>query len=700
MVTAMAQSGGEPGTLADLLGRGRAARFVGRAAERAMFDEVLAGRSTARVVWVHGPGGVGKTSLVQAFGRQASEAGVPLVGVDFASVEPRPDALARGLADQGWTPEAGVAALVTLDTFERAAALEHWLRDDWLPTLPAETVVVVAGRRPPAPAWRGDEGWRELLREVRLRNFAPDETAAYLAGSGVPDADHAPATALTHGHPLALSLLADLNHHGATTALTRLEDAPDLVDELVRRLLDAIPDGAHRRALQLCAHAWMTTEDLLREVLEVPDAGDLLAWLRGLSMVDGGPYGVFPHDLARDVVDADFRWRDPVAYADLHLRVKRSSVLRARQVTGAEQQRAIMEVVFAHRHSATAGFWDYGELGAAYADTLRPGDAVHLVRMARDHQGREQAELVEYWLGRQPEGFRVVRTADPEPAGFAAVVRFDRVDETDLARDPTMLALRDAVQRERPLRAGEHGTVFRFFVDAERNQSPPSRTMNLGPVLSIQLLLADPAIAWDVLCWIDNGELDPLMEFIDYHRLRGAEHRLGQASYALFGRDFTRSPIAEWFDLLSGRELGAPVVAPAGDDNLLALSFEEFASSVGRALKDLHRPERLATNPLCRSRLVVEGDPDHPDHPDQEPAQRLAAAVRAAAAGLGDHPREERLARALDRTFLRPAPTQEAAAEVLGLPFSTYRRHLTRGVERVVEILWQREVGGHDVRAK
>ena len=49
-------------------------------------------------------------------------------------------------------------------------------------------------------------------------------------------------------------------------------------------------------------------------------------------------------------------------------------------------------------------------------------------------------------------------------------------------------------------------------------------------------------------------------------------------------------------------------------------------------------------------------------------------------------PRGEKLARALDRTYLRPAPTQEAAAELLGLPFSTYRGHLTRGVERVVDV--------------
>jgi hypothetical protein len=51
----------------------------------------------------------------------------------------------------------------------------------------------------------------------------------------------------------------------------------------------------------------------------------------------------------------------------------------------------------------------------------------------------------------------------------------------------------------------------------------------------------------------------------------------------------------------------------------------------------------------------------------------------------------------IDRTFLRPAPTQERAAELLGLPFSTYRRHRNRGVERIVAWLWQRELYGPGV---
>ena len=69
------------------------------------------------------------------------------------------------------------------------------------------------------------------------------------------------------------------------------------------------------------------------------------------------------------------------------------------------------------------------------------------------------------------------------------------------------------------------------------------------------------------------------------------------------------------------------------------------------------------------------------------------AQLRRAVACIARQPRGVPLARVLDRTFLRPAPTQEAAAEVLGLPFSTYRRHLAAALDDVVELLWCVEIG-------
>jgi hypothetical protein len=131
--------------------------------------------------------------------------------------------------------------------------------------------------------------------------------------------------------------------------------------------------------------------------------------------------------------------------------------------------------------------------------------------------------------------------------------------------------------------------------------------------------------------------------------------------------------------MMGEQELGAEP-APSPPAPVLALSQAEFAAAARRALRDLHRPDALVANPLQRARMTRETALD-------ELLEQAVAALRA-------DPRDAKLARALDRTYLRPAPTQEAAAEVLGLPFSTYRRHLTRGIDRVVDWLWHRELYG------
>ena len=77
--------------------------------------------------------------------------------------------------------------------------------------------------------------------------------------------------------------------------------------------------------------------------------------------------------------------------------------------------------------------------------------------------------------------------------------------------------------------------------------------------------------------------------------------------------------------------------------------------------------------------------------PDADPTGRLRAGVLEAIAAVGE--RDTSLGRVLDRTFVHAATTQEAAATVLDLPFSTYRRHLSRAIDELTDVLWSVEIG-------
>src|SRR6185369_9849868 len=100
-------------------------------------------------------------------------------------------------------------------------------------------------------------------------------------------------------------------------------------------------------------------------------------------------------------------------------------------------------------------------------------------------------------------------------------------------------------------------------------------------------------------------------------------------------------------------------------------------------------------NPLLRSRLVVERARATAN--ESERVNVLRAMIREATEVLQQSSRETKFYRPLYHTYIQPAATQEQAAELLDLPFSSYRRHLKSGISRVVEILWTKEIGGTEI---
>jgi hypothetical protein len=95
----------------------------------------------------------------------------------------------------------------------------------------------------------------------------------------------------------------------------------------------------------------------------------------------------------------------------------------------------------------------------------------------------------------------------------------------------------------------------------------------------------------------------------------------------------------------------------------------------------------LTDNPLLRTHLVSGSD-------DIERRETLKTRIISAIQAMAEDPREAKAWRVLDATYLRPGPTQEAAATTLGLPPTTYRRHLTDGIELLSDRLLQSELAG------
>lgn len=697
--------------IADRLQAARRRHFVGRDAEKQFFETALtAAEPPFYVLYIYGPGGVGKTSLLHEFAMLAQQTQAQPVYIDARNVEPSPDSFLMALTlALGLTPPANPVEILLarpqrtvlmIDTSEALALLENWLRDYFLPQLPANALVIFAGRNPPAAAWRADAGWQSLLQVMPLRNFTPEESHTYLDLRAVTTAAHTRIAEFTHGHPLAISLVADVIEQRPGREGTQPfepDTAPDIVHSLLDRFVQETPSPAHRLALEACALVRYMTEPLLAAMVGLADAHDLFDWLRTLSFIESGRLGLFPHDLVREALISDLRWRNPDRYIDLHAHARTYYNGRLQQTHGANQRRVLTDFIFLHRDNAVVRpFYTWQENNDLWSDNAQPDDLPDLLAMIGGHEGEASAQIAARWFASQPQATVVIRNLQREAVGLLTLLALQSATLDEIATDPATRTAWAYLQRHAPVRAGEIVTYFRFWLSKEAYQG-------VSPVQSrvfincVQHYLTTPNLAYTFFPCIEPDFWAGIFAYANFVRLPAADFTVDGRRYGIYGHDWRVTPPAKWLELMAEREIAMaaaePVASapPAVSRPILVLSQPDFADAVRDALRHFTHTSELQSNPLLRSRLVV--DRVGNEAPNTERVIALRTLLKESADVLKGSPRQAKLYRALHHTYFQPAATQELAAEVLDVPFSSYRRHLKAGVDEVVDYLWNRELG-------
>ncbi|MBE2243710.1 MAG: ATP-binding protein [Burkholderiaceae bacterium] len=672
--------------LADRLRAHAAAHFVGRATELALIGESLAvDPPPISVFVVHGPGGVGKTSLLERVRALAAAHGIDTLRLDARDLQPSPAGLlqvlgsALGLAAADADLQSVVSRwsvtprrLLLIDTFERIANLEHWLREIFLPELPDRTVVVLAGRAEPDAAWITDPLWREGARVIALENLTPAECEQLLAARGIARQHHGPAVRLSYGHPLALTLLADdIAARGAVPN----QLGSDMISRLVQRFTDDAPTALHRRALEVCAMARATDEELLADVVDRERATELFDWLSAQSFIESGPGGLFPHDLARDAIDEDMRRRQYERQWEVRASINRCLVQRIASHKY-DLARLAFDMFFLMRRSAVLrSFIDFGAVGSAWFERADAGDAGPLRLLLEAELGPAQAAAFEHWRKHKAAATWVVKPAPGQVVGATLSIDLARLGAGDFAADATCGAVWQALQSVAPPQPGDSQLLMRWTVSSG-GQHLVSPAMNALQVCHVYQWLTTPALGAFVLCLEQPDHWIPMMERIRFHRLDGCDLEIDGVAHGCYLHDFRAEPVARYFQTMRTPRSTWAAAPPV-------LSRPDFELAVRDALKGWHDRAALAGNPLAKCHAVLGAASE-----GEAPAATLQRLLLETARALQDKPRDVRFWRALEMTFFRPAGSQELAAERLAIPFGTYRYQLATGIAKITERLW------------
>ncbi len=656
-------------TLGEEIDAARERQFVGRESELSRLDALCQSGGPA-VAYLHGPGGVGKSELLQIFARRWQRLGAAVARIDAQSTVGNE----QGILDAIATAERALgrsADLLIIDSIDHVWHLERWLRETFLPSLPANYRILLGGRDPFDASWLASPAWRARLESIALENWSSPEVDDYLERIGVPKRHHDAIFRSGFGHPLATVLLAEVGLH-CEADLPHLGRLPDIVQTVLSRLLREVLSDAQRLALWCAALVPALSEQMLSRMIPREFEPALFEWLRARPFVRTNERGLVLHDLARAALTADVQWRAPDTRRDLveraleeylrHMEIPNGNVVSIGRSLVATMQ------LFGHhvRHGASQ---DY------YPSTLAQEDWPKLEAMVKRHEGTESAKLARYWRDRGSE-IMVVRGRDGEPAGFVSTVWLDLIDRNAAARDPGVLPLYDRLTATGGLRDGR-GYLVRFWMGRDSYQSfdSPVAAVLMTRILTLPF---SERMAFGCTAHGDPRSVMAVAPSLDH--FEDCAFRVGDRTFEVMGYDFREDPPSRWFRRILNKTLRQPPPR--------TLDRQTFDAGVRDALRSLRHVDRLASNPLMRSRL---GSGLAPGASRSAAAERLQALIEAEIHGLALDERYAESHRILEVTYLRKPMKQAAAAAELAMSYSTYRRRHGQAVDRLVEVLWERD---------
>jgi DNA-binding CsgD family transcriptional regulator len=522
-------------------------QLIGRAREMDVIERLVVEPSHTHLVVLHGPVGVGKTSLLHSFTQRCDAKGVSWTWHEGSL--PRPEEIASAVPeclelDGSRGKDRRVA--VILDCNATPATMDALIHHSAMTDAPAGLLLVVTSRREPSQRLLLHPHWGRTMRSLRLQPLPPPAAHELLNTLGVPDEEHDGALAFAGGSPLLLRLAG---HHANErgTGLCSFGKLDDAVRSLLPLLEDRGGTTQARRALRACAMARRTTPELLGTVLgDLDEAERLFRWLGGLTFIDDTAEGLRMQDVPRRAVVQELRAHYPGEFMLLHRQIKEYCASQvARSVDG-------------HRWIACAFYLDQqvSELRhylvweddpvCRHVEVARSADWDALHHATLEHEGETSAQLLKHWAEAIPESIEVVRGADRTAEGLIVTLPLDRhLVQAHIGRDPAIDTILAYMEGKGAAEDEPWGIVHRFWMDHRTYQRPSPVLTELiihmvARALGVQHLPFSFAVTRDLAAWLRFTRI------LDIPAEAGGDFSVDGLTYSLLAVDWRATDRADW----------------------------------------------------------------------------------------------------------------------------------------------------------